>query len=68
MWFTYIFLAKSYLQLYVFSDDEWAGDSINKLSITFNCFFLKDSLLSWRSKKQTVVSRSSSNTEVSIEP
>ncbi|XP_059650395.1 uncharacterized mitochondrial protein AtMg00810-like [Cornus florida] len=41
----------------------WAGDPTDRHSTTGYCFFLSDSLISWRSKKQTVVVRYSTEAE-----
>ncbi|GKU93654.1 hypothetical protein SLEP1_g7230 [Rubroshorea leprosula] len=57
------FSAHSSLKLRVYSDADWAGDSNDRKSITRYCFFLGDSLISWRSKKQTVPSCSSIEVE-----
>ena len=56
------FSSHSSLTLQAYSDADWAGDPIDRRSTIGYCFLLGDSLISWRSKKQTVVARS--NTEV----
>ena len=57
------FSAHSSLELRAYSDADWAGDPTDRRSTTGYCFFLGDSLISWRSKKQTVVARSSTEAE-----
>ena len=57
------FPANSSLQLKAFSDSDWAGCLDIRCSITGFSIYLGDSLVSWRSKKQPTVSRSSSETE-----
>nr|CAN78876.1 hypothetical protein VITISV_033245 [Vitis vinifera] len=51
--------AQSPLVLRAFSDADWAGDPTDRRSTTGYCFLLGSSLISWRSKKQTFVARSS---------
>ena len=51
--------AQSPLVLRAFSDADWVGDPTDRRSTTSYCFFLGSSLISWRSKKQTHVARSS---------
>ncbi|XP_028089314.1 uncharacterized protein LOC114289746 [Camellia sinensis] len=46
-------------QLHAFSNADWADDPIDHRSTIGFCFFLGDSLLAWRSKKQTLVAHSS---------
>ncbi|XP_028118917.1 uncharacterized protein LOC114316462 [Camellia sinensis] len=55
--------AQSSLQLHAFSDADWAGDPTDRRSTTGFCFFLDNYLIAWRSKKQTLVARSSTETE-----
>ncbi|XP_038889079.1 uncharacterized mitochondrial protein AtMg00810-like [Benincasa hispida] len=46
-----------------YSDANWARDPIDKRSTIGYCFYLGDSFISLRSKKQTVVSRSSTDSK-----
>ena len=55
--------ADSPLILRAYSDADWGGDPTDRRSITGFCIFLGDSLISWRSKKQQLVSRSSTEAE-----
>jgi hypothetical protein len=57
------FSSHSSLDLRVYLDADWAGDSTDRRSTTGYCFLLGDSLISWRSKKQCVVVRSSIEAE-----
>ncbi|XP_028116261.1 uncharacterized protein LOC114314027 [Camellia sinensis] len=49
--------------LHAFSDADWAGDPTDRRFTTGFCVFLGDSLIVWRSKKQTPIARSSIEAE-----
>ena len=55
--------SRSSLKLHAYSDADWVGDLTDRCSITGFYFLLGTSLVSWRSKKQDVVSRSSTEVE-----
>ena len=57
------FSSHSSLTLQAYSDADWAGDPTDRRSTTGYSFLLGDSLISWRSKKQTVDARSSTEAE-----
>jgi len=53
----------SSLDLRAYSDANWGGDPTDRRSTTGYCIFLGDSLISWRSTKQTLASQSSTESE-----
>jgi hypothetical protein len=57
------FSAHSTIDLCTYSNAYWVGDLTDRRSTSGCCFFLGDSLISWCSKKQHIVSRSSTEAE-----
>ncbi|XP_020675535.1 uncharacterized protein LOC110094611, partial [Dendrobium catenatum] len=51
------------LQVYSYSDADWAGDKQTRRSTTGYCTFLGNTILSWCVKKQHTVARSSTEAE-----
>jgi hypothetical protein len=56
--------SNSPLQLHAYSDATWASDPTDRRSITGYCILLGSSPVAWKSKKQAVVSRSSTEAEL----
>ncbi|WVZ97739.1 hypothetical protein U9M48_043253 [Paspalum notatum var. saurae] len=58
------FPCSSSLQLQAYCDATWASDSSDRQSLSAYCVFLSGSLIAWKTKKQTAVSRSSTEAEL----
>ncbi|KAM1736212.1 hypothetical protein ACFX12_014589 [Malus domestica] len=46
-----------------YTDTDWAGNSLDRKSTTGFCIFVGGNLVSWKSKKQSVIARSSAEAE-----
>lgn len=57
------FPAASHIQFKAFSDADWGSCTDSRRSTTGSCIFLGDAMISWKAKKQNIVSLSSAETE-----
>jgi hypothetical protein len=53
----------SFLELRAYSDVDHGSDPTDRKSVTGFCIFLGDSLISWKSKKQSIISQSFTEVE-----
>ena len=53
----------NHLQVESYTDADWAGSITDRRSTSGYCTFVGGNLVTWRSKKQAVVSRSSAEAE-----
>ena len=58
-----LFSSKSSIRLHGYADADWGTYSYSRKSISGFHLFLGDSLISWKSKKQSIVARSSAEAE-----
>ena len=58
-----LFEKKAQRTVEVFTDADWAGSITDKRSTSGHCSFFWGNLVTWRSKKQNVVARSSAEAE-----
>ncbi|GJW76284.1 putative RNA-directed DNA polymerase [Tanacetum coccineum] len=57
------FSKESGMSLKAYSDADWAKCVVTRKSLTGYCVFINDNLISWKSKKQNTLSKSSAKTE-----
>lgn len=58
-----MFKQSNYLDLVTYSNADWSSDLDDRRSISGYCVFLGGNLISWHSKKQSVISKSSAESE-----
>ena len=58
-----LYKSNGHLHIKGYTNADWASSSSDKMSTTSYCTFLGGNLIAWKSKKQTVVARSSAETE-----
>ncbi|KOM38358.1 hypothetical protein LR48_Vigan03g174000 [Vigna angularis] len=58
-----LYAANNSFRIHAYSDSDWATCATTRRSISGFCVFLGTALISWKSKKQTTVSKSSSEAE-----
>lgn len=58
-----MFKPRGHLQIETYTDADWAGSVVDRRSTSGYCSFVGGNLVTWRSKKQSVVARSSAEAE-----
>jgi len=58
-----VYKKHEHVHIFGYSDSVYAGDRGDRKFTTGYCIFVGDNLVTWRSKKQDIVSRSSAETE-----
>ncbi|KAL6331836.1 hypothetical protein AAG906_020180 [Vitis piasezkii] len=61
--FCILYSSQGHTRIECFSDADWAGSKFDRRSTTGYCVFFGGNLVAWKSKKQSVVSRSSAESE-----
>jgi hypothetical protein len=63
-----LYRLNGHLQVEGFTDVDWAGSLLDRRSTTRYCTFLASNLVTWKSKKQTVVAQLSAKAEYRVMP
>ena len=58
-----LFKSRGHLQIETYNDADWVGSIVDRRSTSGYCSFVGGNLVTWRSKKQNVVARSSAEAE-----
>ncbi|KAL6333929.1 hypothetical protein AAG906_039343 [Vitis piasezkii] len=61
-----LFKSREHLQIETYTDANWAGSIVDRRSTFGYCSFVGGNLVTWRSKKQNVVTRSSAEAEFRV--
>ena len=61
-----LFKKRGHLQIEAYTDADWAGSITDRRSTSGYCSFVGGNLVTWRSKKQNVVARSSAEAEFRV--
>ena len=61
-----LFKSRGHLQIETYIDADWAGSIVDRRSTSRYCSFVGGNLVTWRSKKQNVVARSSAEAELEL--